>query len=74
MEAGGASPIILNAANEVAVAAFLDRRIGFLAIVDMVNEALARMDLPMPRSIAEVIDIDRQTRALANDLMSEMAA
>lgn len=74
MEADGASPIILNAANEVAVAAFLDRKIGFLAIVDMVNEALARMDLPMPRSIAEVIDIDRQTRALANDLMSEMAA
>jgi 1-deoxy-D-xylulose-5-phosphate reductoisomerase len=74
MEAGGAAPIVLNAANEVAVAAFLDRRIGLLAIVDTVNEALTRMDLPKPRSIAEVIDIDRQTRALANDLMSEMAA
>ena len=74
MEAGGAAPIILNAANEVAVAAFLDGRIGFLAIVDTVSEALARMDLTKPQSIAEVIDIDRQTRALANDLMSEMAA
>jgi 1-deoxy-D-xylulose-5-phosphate reductoisomerase len=74
MEAGGASPIILNAANEVAVAAFLDRRIGFLAIVDTVDEALARMDAPKPRTIADVIDIDRRTRALANDLMSEIAA
>lgn len=74
MEAGGAAPIILNAANEVAVAAFLDRRIGFLSIVDTVSEALARVDRPKPQSIAEVIDIDRQTRALANDLMSEMAA
>jgi len=74
LEAGGASPIILNAANEVAVAAFLERKIGFLAIVDTVSEALAQMDLPRPHSIAEVIDIDRQARALANDFMSEMAA
>ncbi len=74
MEAGGASPVILNAANEVAVAAFLDGNIGFLAIVETVSEALARMDLPKPQSIAEVIDVDRRTRALANDLMSEMAA
>jgi 1-deoxy-D-xylulose-5-phosphate reductoisomerase len=74
MEAGGASPIILNAANEEAVAAFLDRRIGFLAIVELVEEALSRMDATTPRSIADVIDTDRRTRALANDLMSEMAA
>ena len=74
LEAGGASPIVLNAANEEAVAAFLDRRIGFLAIVDTVQEALARMDAPQPHSIADVIDIDRRTRALANGLMSEMAA
>ena len=74
MEVGGALPVVLNAANEEAVAAFLDRRIGFLAIVDMVEEALARMDASKPQSIADVIDIDRRTRALANDLMSEMAA
>jgi 1-deoxy-D-xylulose-5-phosphate reductoisomerase len=74
MEAGGASPIVLNAANEEAVAAFLDRRIGFHSIVDTVEEALARTDARKPHSIADVIDIDRQTRALANSLMSEMAA
>jgi 1-deoxy-D-xylulose-5-phosphate reductoisomerase len=74
LEAGGSSPIVLNAANEEAVAAFLDRRIGFLAIVGVVEEALSQMNAAKPRSISDVIDIDRQTRAMANDLMSEMAA
>jgi 1-deoxy-D-xylulose-5-phosphate reductoisomerase len=74
MEAGGAAPIILNAANEAAVASFLARRIGFLDIVRTVEEALARTDAAPPHSIAEVIDIDRGARALAENLMSEMAA
>jgi 1-deoxy-D-xylulose-5-phosphate reductoisomerase len=74
LEAGGAAPIVLNASNEVAVAAFLQRRIGFLDIVHTVEEALARSTSGTPRSIADVIDIDRRTRELANDLMTEMAA
>lgn len=74
MEAGGSAPIVLNAANEEAVAAFLGRRIGFLDIVRTVDEALARADVSTPHSIAEVIDIDRGARALAQSLMSEMAA
>lgn len=74
LEAGGAAPIVLNAANEEAVAAFLDRRIGFLDIVRTVEEALARTSAAAPRSIAEVIDIDRSARALSGELMREMAA
>jgi 1-deoxy-D-xylulose-5-phosphate reductoisomerase len=74
MEAGGSAPIILNAANEEAVAAFLGRRIGFLDIVRTVEEALTRTDAATPRSIAEVIDTDQKARALAQTLMSEMAA
>lgn len=74
LETSGAAPIVLNAANEEAVAAFLARRIGFLDIVRTVEETVARTDAAQPRSIAEVIDIDRGARALANDLMSEMAA
>jgi 1-deoxy-D-xylulose-5-phosphate reductoisomerase len=74
LEAGGAAPIILNAANEEAVAAFLDHRIGFLNIVQTVEAAVARTSAAAPRSIAEVIDIDRTARALARDLMTEMAA
>ncbi len=72
--AGGAAPIVLNAANEEAVAAFLARRIGFLDIVQTVERAVARTDAEAPRSIAEVIDIDREARALAQHLMTEMAA
>jgi 1-deoxy-D-xylulose-5-phosphate reductoisomerase len=74
LEAGGSAPIALNAANEEAVAAFLDRRIGFLDICQTVEEAVARTSAAQPRSIAEVIDIDRAARALARDLMSELAA
>ena len=74
LEEGGAAPIVLNAANEEAVAAFLDRRIGFLDICQTVEEALLRTGATKPRSIADVIDIDRAARALARELMSELAA
>ena len=74
LDAGGAAPIILNAANEEAVAAFLARRIGFLDIVQTVERSVARTSAAAPRSIAEVIDIDREARALAQHLMTEMAA
>ena len=73
MAAGGAAPVILNAANEEAVAAFLGRKVGFLDIVGTVEQSLAQMDATPPQSIAEVIDIDRQARAMAQHLMSELA-
>jgi len=73
LEAGGAAPIVLNAANEEAVAAFLDRRIAFLDIVRTVEAAVARTSAAPPRSIAQVIDIDWEARAMAKGLMSEMA-
>jgi 1-deoxy-D-xylulose-5-phosphate reductoisomerase len=74
LEEGGAAPIVLNAANEEAVAAFLGRRIAFLDICQTVEEALHRTGATQPQSIAEVIDIDRDARALANELMRELAA
>ncbi|WP_037501343.1 1-deoxy-D-xylulose-5-phosphate reductoisomerase [Sphingomonas jaspsi] len=74
LEAGGAQPIALNAANEVAVAAFLDRKIGFLDIPRLVEDVMARTGAGQPQSIAEVIDIDRRSRALSIELMTEIAA
>jgi 1-deoxy-D-xylulose-5-phosphate reductoisomerase len=74
LEEGGAAPIVLNAANEEAVAAFLGRRIAFLDICQTVEEALLRTGAAQPRSIADVIDIDRDARALARELMRELAA
>lgn len=74
MEGGEAAAIVLNAANEVAVEAFLERRLGFLDIASTVEEALMRVDEAAPQSIDEVIDIDRTARAFAKDLLGEMAA
>ncbi len=63
IEMGGAAPAILNAANEVAVATFLEGKIPFLAIPKLIEDALTKM--PSSSSIATVPDlliIDRQTR------------
>jgi len=74
LEAGGSSAIVLNAANEVAVAAFLDGRIGFLAIAALVEQVLERSDAPAPRSVAEVIDIDAAARQTAGATTQGLAA
>ena len=69
LDSGSVAPIVLNAGNEEAVAAFLDQRIGFGDIADLVEDLLARVDAPAPRSIAEVVDIDRMARDEMRDLM-----
>jgi len=63
-EAGRGCPVVLNAANEEAVAAFLERRIGFYAIAAVVAEALeAHTESFEPASVDEVLALDRETRA-----------
>ena len=62
LESGGAAPIVLNAANEVAVASFLAGGIRFPDIVALVQRALDELDFAAPRSIPDVLDIDRRTR------------
>jgi 1-deoxy-D-xylulose-5-phosphate reductoisomerase len=62
LEAGGAAPVVLNAANEVAVAAFLERRIGFTTIADLIQEALAGARSGEPGSIEACVEIDAETR------------
>ncbi len=74
LEAGGARPAVLNAANEIAVAAFLDHRIGFLDIADVVKAVLDRYDPPAPSAIEDVLAIDTEARAVAAQTMKEVAA
>jgi 1-deoxy-D-xylulose-5-phosphate reductoisomerase len=74
LAAGGAAPIVLNAANEIAVAAFLERRIGFTDIAATVARALETIDAGAPRSIAEVIDIDSQVREKTREIMPLLAS
>lgn len=65
LEAGGTAPAILNAANEVAVAAFLNGRLGFLGIAAIVNEALNRIALSSAESLDAVLAADAQARNVA---------
>jgi len=72
IEAGGAAPIVLNAANEVAVAAFLAGRIGFLDIGGIVEDVLARANMASAASIDDVWTIDRAARRQAERLAAEL--
>jgi 1-deoxy-D-xylulose-5-phosphate reductoisomerase len=74
LAAGGAKPAILNAANEIGVASFLESRIGFLDIADLVGEVLARYDPPSPTSIDAVLEIDREARKVAAALTGKIHA
>jgi 1-deoxy-D-xylulose-5-phosphate reductoisomerase len=63
--AGGAAPIVLNAANEVAVEAFLREQIGFMDIVETVERCLQKQSFVTPCSLDDIIEIDREARSLA---------
>ncbi len=71
-QAGGAAPAVLNAANEVAVAAFLNSQIAFTRISVMVEQVLARYAPVAPASLADVFAIDAEARIHAR-MMLELA-
>ena len=64
-EAGGTAPCAFNAANEVAVAAFLERRLPFLAIAEVVEETLEAADTAPVRDLDELVAADAAARRLA---------
>jgi 1-deoxy-D-xylulose-5-phosphate reductoisomerase len=78
LEEGGAAPTALNAANEVAVAEFLNRRLTFGGIPVLVEAALQRAlrqnRTGEPNSVEEALFIDHNTRLLAHDILPEIAA
>jgi 1-deoxy-D-xylulose-5-phosphate reductoisomerase len=67
LEAGGAAPALLNAANEIAVAAFLAGEIGFLDIASIATETLQCYAPEAPASIADVLAVDAEARAHAGE-------
>ena len=69
LEQGGAAPIVLNAANEIAVAAFLDGAIAFPEIAALVQDALNKASYDAPRSIDDVLEIDTVTRSRTRSMM-----
>ena len=69
---GGAAPAILNAANEVAVAAFLAQHVRFLDISAIVSATLDRYKPSAPRSIDDVLSIDKEARSAAKSVIKNL--
>jgi 1-deoxy-D-xylulose-5-phosphate reductoisomerase len=72
-EAGGTAPATLNAANEVAVSAFLSGRIGFLGIAETIERVLQRQPAGSVKSLADVLAADAAARALAESMLVPVA-
>jgi 1-deoxy-D-xylulose-5-phosphate reductoisomerase len=76
LRAGGSATTVLNAANEVAVEAFLAGRLGFLAIADLVEATLDRASRIVtlePESVEEILAIDQEARGIARALLPRFA-
>ncbi len=69
MQAGGTAPAMLNAANEVAVAAFLDGRLGFTDIPVLIERTLTELPMMAADELATILDADRAARAHASRLL-----
>ena len=67
--AGGTGPAVLNAANEVAVQAFLERRLNFTGIATVCDKVLQRLDANPVNELVDVLDADAAARRLANALI-----
>jgi 1-deoxy-D-xylulose-5-phosphate reductoisomerase len=72
LRAGGTAPAVLNAANEVAVAAFLNKEIPFLAIPRLIEDVLSDVPVSTVNSLEDVVSADATARLVANDLMKNM--
>jgi len=67
--AGGTAPAVLNAANEVAVQAFLDRRLNFTGIAAVIDKVLQRLDSTPVKALGDVLDADAAARRMADSLI-----
>lgn len=66
---GGNSPCILNAANEIVVAAFLREEIGFLEMSDIISEAMAKADFVRNPTLEDYINTDKMSRIITQELI-----
>lgn len=69
MEKGGNMPCILNAANEIAVAAFLQDKIGFLNMSDLIADCMEKITFVSKPTLTDYVATDEATRILANELL-----
>lgn len=69
MKMGGTMPTVLNASNEIAVDAFLNRRLSFTGITQLVEDVLNRMQYQPADSLERILAVDTETRQLAQQLV-----
>jgi 1-deoxy-D-xylulose-5-phosphate reductoisomerase len=74
LRAGGTAPAILNAANEIAVAAFLEHRLPFLGIAGLIEAALAAVPAGPEGSLDDVLAADASARRFARDYLDRHGA
>jgi len=72
MKNGGAWPCALNAADEVAVAAFLEGRLPFLGIAEVIEKVLERTSKTKFGSMADVLAADAEARRVATEQVEEI--
>ena len=70
MEKGGNQPCVLNAANEIAVEAFLKDKIGFLEMSDLIEDCLAKIEYIAAPNLGDFVSTDKETRVRALELIS----
>lgn len=71
LQMGGTAPCVLNAANEIAVDAFLNRRIPFTAIASINRDTLAQANISQAKHFEAIIDSDQQARRLAQQFITQ---
>ncbi|HEX7293859.1 MAG TPA: 1-deoxy-D-xylulose-5-phosphate reductoisomerase, partial [Solirubrobacterales bacterium] len=72
-EAGGTAPCVLNAADEVAVAAFLEGRIEFTAIAAVIERVLAEMPAQQPTHFEDLFAVDAEARRRTEEQVGGLA-
>ena len=70
-EEGGSSPIVLNAANEVAVEAFLKNRISFIKIPEIIEEVMTKIPCESPSTIDIIHELDSRAKQFSNQLINK---
>jgi 1-deoxy-D-xylulose-5-phosphate reductoisomerase len=73
-EAGGSATCTLNAADEIAVEAFLEGRVGYSSIYEVVADTLSKMPERNLLTVGDILEMDRESRAMARELIAARAA
>lgn len=73
LNAGGTAPAILNAANEIAVAAFLEQRLGFMDIATVVEKSLEQLTVSPVTDLDTLLSVDEESRQIARELVERSA-